>query len=379
MAVSNSDTGQEFYRGIYFPVRTADGNTFEFSVSISDVIRPHLPHLTFNAAGFVIEAAAGGGSLPVSVTFTQGNDSLIHPFKAFRGGVGKRMLRHLYENSTNIFDCKLLDYSQQFFLTTRTFGRHLSIRESEIGPVYFFMTGSAITVISEYGRILVIPSPSGAAADDPYLCALHLDRIRKVFLLDYGELPAFLGIMTGGDFVFDITFTPAARTPNKYIIEFLNSFGVPDRMEITGKCVAKPEFSNDGTYDRFDDLVDDFIEQNERVNMREVIAAEFGYKTPEEFLFARDMFISGKRYLIDASGNRFEIRILSDSFSHELHPVHPGSIPFEIRFVDANSVFSPERDDSPPEFNFGAPIWEDGLTNGYGFLFSESLLNSVAN
>jgi hypothetical protein len=366
-----STGGEIIYKGVYSPVAYGNYSEYKVDISIEDIIKPYMT--TSNTTSHtIIVYESTFDYLSISITFKQGSNNLSYSCDIYNGGIGKHLYRDLYNKGTDIFAYKIFDTAKQFFLTTRTFGRHITVKENELLALFFIATNKTYSVVTEYGNVFVLPVMVANA-----LYALNLKGIRLYSHQIYNKKPAFFGIMIDGQYVFDITVTGPSPAPGNHIIEFRNSFGVYERIEVSGRCISEPEFGEDNAFDKYDETVNDFIEQNERRSVREVINAELGYKTLEEFFFVRDMLQSNDRYLLDPSGNYHQVRVISENFSHDLNPRQPGSIPVKIRFIDTDISFSPEKDDSPPDYLFGEPVWMHGSTNGYGFLFDDSQLNTI--
>lgn len=363
--------GSVVYKGVYIPIVNSPYTNYKVDIAIEDVIRPYMYPTDVGPVHNIIYDA-DFNYLSVSIKFTQRSNTLNYSGNVYNGGIGKRLFRDLYLRGTDIFSHKLLDTSKQFFLTTRTSGRHITMKENEICPLFFIAANKTYSVVTEYGNIFILP-----AMNPNYLYGLSIESVRWYSDRLYHKKPSFFGILIDGQYVFDVTITSPDPVPHTYIIEFRNSFGVYERLEVSGRCISEPEFGEDNAFDRYDETVNDYVEQNERLSIREVINAEFGYKTLDEFYFARDMLQSDERRLIDPAGNYYNVRVIAENFSHDLHPRQPGSIPLKIRFVDTDNCYSPERDDSPPDFYFGEPIWLHGVTNGYGFLFADKPLNTI--
>ena len=362
-------SGSVVYSGTFIP--SGLEQNYEANISISEILKSYLQESEILDTTLLVNKVTNS-FLYVSVKFTQNTSVLNYSGKIYKGGIGKKMLRYLKSKNTDIFAYKLHNTDKQFFLTTRTSGRHIVIKENELYPLYFIAAGKAYTAVTDFGGVFIFPAMTSGN-----LYAINIDMLRKISYDTYKKIPAFIGILINGKYVFDITIKEPVKTPNKYIIEFLNSFSVPERLEVTGKCVSEPEFDNNEGFATYDNIVDDYIEQNDRIGLREIINAEFGYKTIDEYLFMRDMLQSNKRYLIDPEGNKHEVIVSSDKFSHDIYPTEPGSIPLKIRFIDNDSNYSPAIDESDPDFNFGEAIWLFGVTNAYGFLFADSTLNTI--
>ena len=341
LEISFAPNSVPIYRGIYTP--SGKNSDFKVDISVNDIIKTFMPEQNYIEPTLGFTNESGISYQTIYIQFNQDSDTLNISFMAYPGGISKRFMRYLLEKNTDIFTYKLLNTYKQFLLTTRTASRHIFIRESELCPLFFIGNYKIYTVETEHGSIAYTTS------NTPAIYSLHLQNFRNHELNVNNCLTQFFNFKYNGNPIFDITIIPSAPVPNIYIIEFINSYGVPERLEVSGRKTSAPELKSDETYDRYDPDVDDYIEQNDRVQLREIINAEFGYKTLDEFFFARDMLQSSKRYLIDSSGSRTEVRVKSESYEHDLHPITPGSVPLTISFVDTETEFSPIPDESLPE------------------------------
>ncbi len=332
------------FKGVYTPTYAG---YFEVTIDISDVIQSFIPVVN-SIPNNSLTGAVDFSYLDIQVIFKQDIDQLIYYGKVYNGGVSKKMLRYMVAQKKDIFEWKLLNPDKQFLMTTRTSGRHITLRESELCPFYFIASNANYTLVAEDITTGAIPLKITFDLQNLTAGNIHtfdINHIRK----NYGKRFSYFKLNVNNNLICDMRLIPSAVVPDIYVIEFRNSYGVPERIEVSGKKTSKPEFSDDNAFNRFDPEVYDFIEQNERLAIREVIAAQFGYKTLEEFLFARDMLQSEKRYLITPSGSRYEVRVKSSEYTHELHPVTPDSVPLEISFVDTETEFSPPPDESLPD------------------------------
>lgn len=362
-------SGNIVYTGVFTP--TGKSPSFEANISVSEIIRPYMQSSEVANMNQMISAVSNPYT-SISVQFTQNSSTLSYSGRIYKGGIGKKMLRYLKGKNTDIFAYKLLSAEKQFFLTTRSSGRHIIVKENELHPLYFIATDKTYTVVTDSGQTFAFPAMTAGN-----LYAFNIEVLRRLSYNTYRKVPAYMGILVDGKYILDITVKKPAKSPHKYIIQFLNSFSAFEKLEVTGKALSEPEFGEDNAFTIYDKGIDDYIEQNNRLGIREVVKADFGYKTLDEFMFMRDMLQSDKRYLIDQSGNRHEIRVSVENFSHDLYPTEPGSIQLKIRLVDNDVNYSPDVDESTSDFNFGEAIWEFGVTNAYGFLYADKPLNTI--
>jgi len=281
--------GVIYYHGIYTP--SGKSGDLRVDISINDIIKTFITgRIHIEQAGLIAESDFSYST--IYIRLTQGSNTLETSIIVYPGGISKQFMRYLTEKNTNIFTYKLLNAYKQFLLTTRTAGRHLFLRESEVCPLYFVATDKNYTVETEHG--ITYPAPAMTHGN---IYALDLDFIRKSEMTQ-NRLTQFFNVKVNGNVIFDITIIPSAPVPNIYVIEFINSYGVPERMEISGRKTSAPELKSDETYDRYDPDIDNYIEQNDRVQLREIINASFGYKTIEELFFARDETSAGEATVI---------------------------------------------------------------------------------
>jgi hypothetical protein len=237
---------------------------------------------------------------------------------------------------------------RQFVMTTRTSGSRMVIRDSELAPLCFIATGKTHRVTTDTGVTYTFPE-----TEPGKVYAFNIEA----FVNSLAEKPERLSIPLFMGYSMTVDFVEAARVPNRFVIEFTNSYGVPERMEVTGSCGYEPEIANE-SFNVYDVTVDDYVERSERQKLREIIAAESGYKTRDEFLFMRDLLQSDRHYLADAAGLRRQVRVTAGKFSHAVFPFEPGSVRLSIRSVDGSTQFTPDRsaDDSIGEKLFMATL-----------------------
>ena len=359
--------GKIIFSGSAMPAGTSE---FDADIQVSEIISSYMQTSEIDNMLSLI-CSVTNSFINITINFSQGEETLNFTGKVYPGGIGKKMMRYLKHMTTNIFANKLINTEKQFMLTTRTAGRHISIKENELYPLLFIATNKAYTAVTEYGNVFVFPAMTPGE-----LYAFNPEVLRRTSFLTYGKLPSFLGILVDGKFVFDIVILKSDRTPDKLRVRFRNSFAAFEVIEISGKATSKTTVT-DSSFMRFDSTTYDYTEENNRLSIRDSISAESGYKSLDEFMFIRDMLQSDKQILIDALGNEYNVRVSSDDFSYDILPREPGSIRLNIKVTETDTNYSPEIDESHPEFNFGEAIWETGITNGYGFLYYNSLLNTI--
>jgi len=337
----NGNLDISVFNGNLFPVSMDSSMQYECTLNISCLLKPwqfitvlHGPNPASSHLAYFYRQ--------YRVIFRKNNETLTFDGRFYQGGISKKMLRFLNEKNTEIFAWKLLNTGRQFFMTTRTAGRHIFIRENELSPLCFIAQNKTYRIETEKGHYFLF---YGIVASGE-VQTINLDIIREHIFQSYDYYPCFLELLIDGKVVCDITIIESARSPHKYVIEFLNSYSVWEKIEVSGNAISEPEFSENNAFMLYDQEIDDYTEHNNRISLREIINAECGYKTLDEFMFIRDMLQSDLRYLISPDGQRQEVRVFAENFSHDLFQIEPASAHLKIRLIDTDSNYSPEIDES---------------------------------
>ncbi|MDR2764121.1 MAG: leucine-rich repeat protein [Tannerella sp.] len=321
--------GDPVYAGIFVPVGTDAQDTGDMAVQ--DILKPCFAEPSALVSPDAIVSEVERMYIDFTITFRQDDATLTHAARAYRGGISKEMLRFLREEGSDIFAWRLMNTQRQFFMTTRTSSSRLVLRDDELAPLCFIATGKTHRVTADTGETYIFP-----ATEPGKVYAFNIEA----FVRSLSERPKQLSIPLFMGYVMTIDLVEAARVPERFVLEFTNSYGVSERLEVTGRSEYEPEVG-DESYNVYDFSVDDYIERNDRQKLREVIHAESGYKTLDELLFMRDLLQSDRHYLIDSSGVRREVRVTADEFTHAVHPVEPQNVTLSIRLVDDDTLHSP--------------------------------------
>jgi len=323
------------FEGIMLPVGYVYSQ-YICSLNISEILQSHLPEphrSTSNPYETIVEKMEDFvGAYTVEFKNDAG-DMLTFNGKYLAGGIGKELIRQLAAKNTDIFEWKLFNTDNQPFLITRTFGKNIFMRLSELSDFYFFATDS-LYGYEIAGKNYNYASQVSVAPGNIYRFNLENMNAAVNGYLEFARLYAGLKL------IGNVTILQPVKTPHKLVIKFLNSFGVFEKMELTGRALLEPEIT-DAAWMQYDAETDDYFEQNDRLARREIIIVETGYKTKDELMFLRDMLQSARRFLIFPDGMEREVRITAESFSHALLPFKPESVKLKIRAVESDINYSP--------------------------------------
>ena len=321
---------------VSYTIRQADRTIFsgsgegEFSVFLQDIFSGILSpkHLLNESTDILLLDSTSATDIAISVQNTQGETKTLS-LKAVIGGISKRLLRRLLDENSNIFTWKLLNSSVNFFKTTRTNGRIITIRETELLPIPFLYPDGALKVVAAG----IETSLSGTAGQP---VALNLYRLRKKLFQTNQKLASVFDIYSGSTKSCTIVITPGTVSRERYLLEFLNSYGAYERIEVTGIGNIESEIESDSTYQIYDESIDDYIEARERQSARDKLLVESGYRNTEELVHLMDMLASDDIKILGLSGRNIRVNAVADNLTHAIRSTVPESIKMTLHFVDSD-------------------------------------------
>jgi hypothetical protein len=263
---------------------------------------------------------------------------------AFAGGIPKHLFRKLTEAGTNIFVEKLQKYTSNCFLTTRSAGNKITLPYSEADFIYFIGNNNSHSVVVENtsnNEKYVISVAAGVVVN-----ALSLSTA----LLGLGVEKGEVAVKIDGNICLTIEIIDSAPSNERYILNFLNSYGVYELVEVTGRAISEPEYAEESIYAIYDPITDSLRNEKLRQETTEVIKVECGYRTRERLLFLRDMLASEDVKMLGADGEWVEVIVSTDGDAIPMLMNEPTSIPLTIKMSDADSRHSSaEQIDSMPQ------------------------------
>ena len=321
---------------VSYTIRQADRTIFsgsgegEFSVFLQDIFSGILSpkHLLNESTDILLLDSTSATDIAISVQNTQGETKTLS-LKAVIGGISKRLLRRLLDENSNIFTWKLLNSSVNFFKTTRTNGRIITIRETELLPIPFLYPDGALKIVAAG----IETSLSGTAGQP---VALNLYRLRQKLFQTNQKLASVFDIYSGSTKSCTIVITPGTVSRERYLLEFLNSYGAYERIEVTGIGNIESEIESDSTYQIYDESIDDYIEARERQSARDKLQVESGYRNTEELVHLMDMLASDDIKILGLSGRNIRVNAVADNLTHAIRSTVPESIKMTLHFVDSD-------------------------------------------
>lgn len=301
----------------------------DFSIFIQDILAAIVqPATLYNESVDVLISATGSAKdITITVTNTEGGEVTL-TLKALIGGVSKRTLRRLNDENSNIFTWKLLNSEGNFFQNTRGTGRLFTIRETELLPIPFIYPDAELKVVAA-GITTPLPGTTG----DPV--ALNLYRLRKNLFETSHILASVFDIYSGEIKACTIVITPGTVSRERYLLQFLNSYGAYERIEVTGIGSIEHKAADEETYFVYDELVDDYVEARERQSGTDTLKVDSGYRSPEELVYLIDMLSSDDIKILGLDGRNIQVITTADNLASAARATTPESIKLTLRFAES--------------------------------------------
>lgn len=302
----------------------------DFFVFIQDILAATLqPVNLYNESPDLLLYATGNfKNIKIVVTNLDGATVTLS-LKAIIGGVSKRTLRRLNDENNNIFTWKLLNAAGNFFQTTRTAGRIITIRETELLPLPFLYPDAPLKIIAS-GIETNLPGTPGESM------AINLYRLRKKLFETNNVLASVFDVYSGTVKSCTIVITPGTVSRERYLLQFLNSYGVYERIEVTGIGSIKHEASKkEETYQVYDELVDDYLEARERQSSTDTLQVESGSRTPDELIHLIDMLSSDDIKVLGLDGRNIKVSATAENLASAARATSPESIKLTLRFAES--------------------------------------------
>lgn len=347
------------YRGRFSP---------PLSMDVSEILAaniPYLPELSGSGSSPVVEL---DGGIPfdmrrVLVTAEFGGVSHRFDFTALQGGIPSRLYRRLVEAGTDIFKERFLNKSVNPFLSMRSAGSLLVIKESEIYPLYFFITGGTqeVRLVSlSGGHVLKLSLSVGAYA-------LDLDALRRYFLANGNTLSNAFEFYRGDIPVCRIVVALADDAKDRCRIKFRNSFGVYEIIDLTGSVsVSMDQEGNDSSeFLTVDSITRGLCAARDRRSLPQSINVESGAKSPDEIRLIADMLCSEDVWLLDVAD--FPVKVIPsvNSLEFMMPQRAPESFNICLKLCDKGDVVGSLSDYLPDGSAIDSPEYDRIFTDQF--------------
>lgn len=217
------------------------------------------------------------------------------------GGISKQNFRRLHALGTDIFESRLLNRSCDFFLTTRTPGFCLYLKETELYPLYYIMEDDSLVLEV---RDMMTGKIIDCSANQKGILALDLEWIRQKLFFESGVLSSAFEILDGtGKVSCKIFIERCDPAKERYRLKFRNSLGVFEILDLPGELIESRNFEDatESEYESFDPITDESIFLRDRQRVNRSFNIDIPVKRPTDVDFIFDMLASDEVYLLDLS------------------------------------------------------------------------------
>lgn len=258
-------------------------------------------------------------------------------FYVIPGGVSKQNFRRYQQLQTDAFAARFLNPRNNFFLTTRTAGWKIIMKETELYPLYFInRTGNnSITLEDTLTHWGVQPGMT-----EPGVYVLDLEHARGLFLHFKGILPAVFDVKMGDDYACRIIIERSDISRERYRLKFRNSLGVFEIMEITGDLTFSPKYSDQddsAAFRRYDPDTGDFYSTRERLTRGMSVTVATGVKRPDEIRMLMDLIGSDEVYLLDLTDTPTRVIPTVENMKYSPRPETPQTFDLKLEFAEDES------------------------------------------
>lgn len=325
--------GSAIFEGRFFPPLRMDlSEIIDAHALFLPDIRPGLPDDPI----LEIEDIGELHSRKVTVVYSYGDIAAAHDFTAIPGGVSNQNYKRWTELGTDAFSARFLNYGGNFFLTTRTSGWQIVIKETELYPLYFLAPeGLADVVISD-------PTSENAyncEKLEPGVFALDIERLRSYFITEHDVLPSIFDICISGNLACRVAIAQSLPSVESYRLKFRNSLGVFEIIEAIGSLAFQPEYdeSENASFDRIDSATGNFVSDRERVARQLSAQINMSVGSSEDINFIMDMAASEEVYLLDMTDIPIRVIPSIDEFTYQRRMILPANIPLKLKFSESES------------------------------------------
>lgn len=324
--------GTNIYEGRFFPPMEIDLS------EILDAYVSFFPEPPENNENPIIEIEDSGelGCRQCYVTTDYDSCESEANFTVIPGGVSKQNYKRLLAVGQDAFTARFLNFKNNFFLTTRTAGWRIVLKETELFPMYFFVRQQ-----DEQVEVVETVTRTSLLFDRLYpgVYALDIDALRRRFMAENRVIPNVFDIYMAGVFSCRIVVERSDISKERYRLKFRNSLGVFEIIELTGELSITPDYSaaEETTFKRYDSVTGDFYTDRERVERKQSVTVETGVKRPDEVRFLMDMIGSEEVYLLDLTPFPLKVIPSVEEFTYKPRPDAPEKFILKLEISDTET------------------------------------------
>ena len=325
--------GAKIYKGRFFP---------PLEIDISEIFDAYAmpfrePHNGDTDVIKEIEDDAELYSRKAFCYFDYNGNSVEYEFTVIPGGISKHDFRYFSNHGKDVFGSRFLNRECNFFLTTRTAGNTLVIKETELFPLYF--------IANRYiGQIDVTENVNNSVLSFKNIPvgihALDINALRRQFMDEHMVIPNVFDIAVSGKHSCRIIVARSEPARSRYRIKFRNSLGVFEILEINGDVTATPEYSSTDNmvFDHYDQTTGAFSKERDRMEYMHSISVEMMVNRSKDVHFMLDMLGSDEVYLLDLTDQPLKVIPMVEDINCKTRQESPEKIKlkFDVCETDIN-------------------------------------------
>jgi len=303
------------YHTTYYPFKNPD-NSYKTIMNISDFLKFYNK---IDIPENEIISAIADFAMPFKVKI----GAYTFNGLALKGGISNYAMYKLSEMGYDIFSYRLSNSSEQFLFTTRSNNKEIILKETELFPFIFIHPGIAIVFKTESGEEISTPAETAGT-----FCAMDIKSVLEQFSPDTKRI----NVCPGGEYAFHFKILPGKLSEEKFLLRFRNSMGAFEVLEVTGRAMHNPSFSDESVWEEMNEL-NFYEERRSRIKNRGIIDVETGYKERHEFPFILDLIQSDEIYFQYPDGETFRCHIKADGTQYRNLMTEPTSVKFKVMEV----------------------------------------------
>lgn len=312
---------------------------YPFRINLADVVDPFIPYIPDSLSRktsqplILVESEQAIDQRAVYVHF-DGEYDQEYEFYAFRGGISKQNLRFFAKHpDKDIFTERFLAQDANFFLTTRSAGWRIVVKETELYPLIFINDADLATIslrARDYNSGITLQINKG-------IYAIDINALRMEFFTEGGFLANDFDIYRNGIFACNIVVEEAQAAVERYRFKFRNSLGVFEVIDIIGLGSLTPTTNADNEgHLVYDKMTDDYITNRTRGDITPGLSIETVLNKPDEYRFFLDFIVSPEVYLLDVFVEPVRVVTELDELIASPQLTAPATVVLNLTFAEAD-------------------------------------------
>lgn len=312
-----------------------------FSVNISEIVDAYAytigePIMSYHING--VREVEDNGTISERKIYVDITEDNLDEWECLiiAGGVSRQNYRRYARMKTDAFEARFLNNANNFFMTTRTAGWRIVMKETELYPLYFISLERFLymTVVERTtGKTLIQDGNF-----DNGIFALDIDALRKQFFDEYGVLSNSFDIYKGDPSQYSCSIVIERSDParERYRLKFRNSLGVFEIIELAGELAITPDYAaaDEARFSRYDAETDDFTADRERITRPQSLTIETGVMRADTVRFLMDMIGSEEVYLLDLSELPVKVIPSIEKLKYKPRPETPQKFTVKLQMAE---------------------------------------------